>query len=63
MYVIVGLGLVDTIEDIQEMLRAVDEDGSRNIEFLELLNIVKNKSGSESFSKHSLIENSQRKTK
>lgn len=44
---LIGLGLVDTIEDVEEMVMAVDEDGSGNIEFPEFLDIVKNKNGNE----------------
>ena len=44
---LIGLGLVDTIEDVEEMVLAVDEDGSGNIEFPEFLDIVKNKNGNE----------------
>ena len=43
----IGLGLVDTIEDVEDMVNAVDEDGSGNIEFPEFLDIVKNKNGNE----------------
>ena len=44
---LIGLGLVETIEDVEEMVLAVDEDGSGNIEFPEFLDIVKNKNGNE----------------
>ena len=44
---LIGLGLVETIDDVEEMVLAVDEDGSGNIEFPEFLDIVKNKNGNE----------------
>ena len=40
---LIGLGLVDTIEDVEEMVLAVDEDGSGNIEFPEFLTMMKAK--------------------
>ena len=44
---LIGLGLVHKIEDVHEMVEAVDEDGSGEIEFPEFLDIVKGKGGSE----------------
>ena len=44
---LIGLGLVDTIEDVEELVMLVDDDGSGNIEFPEFLDIVKNKNGNE----------------
>lgn len=44
---LIGLGLVTKIEDVHEMVLAVDEDGSGEIEFPEFLDIVKGKGGSE----------------
>ena len=42
---LIGLGLVDTVEEVDRMLSLVDEDGSGMIEFDEFLDIIKNKSG------------------
>ena len=39
--------MVHKIEDVHEMVEAVDEDGSGEIEFPEFLDIVKGKGGSE----------------
>ena len=39
---LIGLGLADTREEIQQMIDEVDEDGSGQIEFDEFLLILKN---------------------
>ena len=42
---LIGLGLVDSVEEVDRMLSLVDEDGSGQIEFDEFLDIILNKSG------------------
>lgn len=44
---LIGLGLCDKIEEVEELVLAVDDDGSGEIEFPEFLDIVKGKSGGE----------------
>jgi centrin-2 len=48
---LIGLGFVDTREDVQELLDAVDLDGSGQIEFDEFLIIIKSADGDERTSK------------
>lgn len=38
---LIGLGLADTLGEVQKMIELVDEDGSGMIEFNEFLSIVK----------------------
>lgn len=42
---LIGLGLVDTVEEVENLVNLVDEDGSGMIEFGEFLDIILNKSG------------------
>lgn len=42
---LIGLGLVDSIEEVKKLVDCVDEDGSGMIEFGEFLDIVRNASG------------------
>ena len=44
---LIGLGFADTREEVQEMIDAVDDDGSGMIEFPEFLGIIKNSDGNE----------------
>ena len=43
---LIGLGLVDTVQEVQNLIDRVDEDGSGEIEFDEFLHIIYNLSGS-----------------
>ena len=36
----IGLGLVDSLKEVQEMIDRVDEDGSGEIEFNEFMQII-----------------------
>ena len=47
----IGLGFADSRDEVQEMVDAVDEDGSGMIEFPEFLSIIKNSDGSEKMGK------------
>ena len=40
---LIGLGLVDTVEEVENLVKLVDEDGSGQIEFGEFLDILLNK--------------------
>lgn len=42
---LIGLGFADNRDEVQEMVDAVDEDGSGMIEFPEFLTIIKNSDG------------------
>ena len=44
---LIGLGLVDTVEEVENLVNLVDEDGSGMIEFGEFLDIILNKSGNQ----------------
>ena len=44
---LIGLGLCDTIDEVQRLVDLVDEDGSGMIEFGEFLDIILNKTGDE----------------
>lgn len=44
---LIGLGLVNSMEEVQKLVDLVDEDSSGMIEFGEFLDIVLNKSGDE----------------
>lgn len=44
---LIGLGFVDTIEEVQTLIDLVDEDGSGCIEFGEFLSIIKNNNAGE----------------
>ena len=44
---LIGLGFVDTSDEVQKLIDLVDEDGSGEIEFNEFLSILKNNSGGE----------------
>ena len=44
---LIGLGLVNSLEEVQDLVNLVDEDGSGNIEFGEFLDIILNKAGEE----------------
>ena len=48
---LIGLGIADTREEVQEMVKEVDEDGSGEIEFDEFLLIIKNSNTKNSESK------------
>ncbi|CDW72928.1 ef hand family protein [Stylonychia lemnae] len=48
---LIGLGFADTRDEVQEMVDAVDEDGSGQIEFPEFLSIIKNSDGNEKMGK------------
>ena len=48
---LIGLGFADSRDEVQEMVDAVDEDGSGMIEFPEFLSIIKNSDGSEKMGK------------
>ena len=48
---LIGLGFADTRDEVQEMVDAVDEDGSGQIEFTEFLSIIKNSDGNEKMGK------------
>ena len=48
---LIGLGIANSREEVQEMVREVDEDGSGEIEFDEFLLIIKNSNASNSASK------------
>ena len=50
----IGLGLVNSIEEVQNLVDLVDEDGSGMIEFNEFLDIIQNKGND---SKASIITN------
>ena len=43
---LIGLGLVESVEEVQNLVDLVDDDGSGSIEFGEFLDIVLNKNGS-----------------
>ena len=43
---LIGLGLVNSYEEVEKLVEMVDEDGSGMIEFEEFLDIVTNKTGS-----------------
>lgn len=38
---LIGLGLVDTVEQVRDLIEQVDEDGSGEIEFNEFLQIIR----------------------
>ena len=40
---LIGLGLVNSIEEVEKLVRLVDDDGSGQIEFEEFVNIILNK--------------------
>ena len=42
---LIGLGLVDTVEEVEELINRVDEDKSGEIEFNEFLQIILNVQG------------------
>ena len=42
---LIGLGLVNSVEEVEKLVALVDEDGSGNIEFGEFLDIILNKNG------------------
>jgi len=42
---LIGLGIANTREEVEEMVMAVDDDGSGMIEFEEFLGIIANKGG------------------
>ena len=44
---LIGLGLVNSLEEVKELVKVVDEDESGNIEFGEFLDIILNKKGNE----------------
>ena len=44
---LIGLGLVDSIEEVEELVELVDEDGSGEVEFNEFVDIILNKCGDE----------------
>ena len=44
---LIGLGFADTREQVEEMVREVDEDGSGQIEFGEFLQIIGNSDANE----------------
>jgi hypothetical protein len=44
---LIGLGFADTREQVEEMVKVVDEDESGQIEFGEFLQIIKNSDGNE----------------
>jgi len=44
---LIGLGFADSKEEVQQMVKAVDTDGSNKIEFDEFLAIIKNSGGDE----------------
>jgi Ca2+-binding EF-hand superfamily protein len=44
---LIGLGFVDTINDVRAMIQQVDEDQSGEIEFNEFLSILKSSEGGE----------------
>eukprot|EP00347_Sterkiella_histriomuscorum_P009949 403339257 len=48
---LIGLGFADTRDEVQDMVDAVDEDGSGQIEFQEFLSIIKNSDGNEKMGK------------
>ena len=48
---LIGLGFADTRDEVQEMVDAVDEDRSGQIEFTEFLSIIKNSDGNEKMGK------------
>lgn len=45
------MGFADSRDEVQEMVDAVDEDGSGQIEFSEFLSIIKNSDGNEKMGK------------
>lgn len=44
---LIGLGFAECREDVEDMIRDVDDDGSGFIEFPEFLQIIKNADGNE----------------
>ena len=48
---LIGLGIADTREEIEQMIVEVDEDGSGKIEFDEFLQIIKNSDANEKTAK------------
>ena len=48
---LIGLGFADNRDEVQEMVDAVDEDGSGMIEFQEFLSIIKNSDGDQKLGK------------
>ena len=44
---LIGLGLVDSVEEVEMLVQLVDEDDSGMIEFGEFLDIILNKSNNE----------------
>ena len=48
---LIGLGFADSREEIDEMIKAVDDNGSGNIEFNEFLSIITNNGGDEKTAK------------
>ena len=48
---LIGLGIADTREEVNDMIMSVDDDGSGMIEFEEFLSIIKNKGGNEKTAK------------
>jgi len=44
---LIGLGFADNTQDVEEMVKQVDEDGSGEIEFQEFLGIIQNNDGDE----------------
>ena len=47
---LIGLGLVASYEEVENLVKMVDEDGSMEIEFTEFLDIILNKNGDASAS-------------
>ena len=47
----IGLGFADTREEVLDMIRSVDDDGSGMIEFKEFLGIIKNSNANEKTAK------------
>lgn len=44
---LIGLGFVDTVDEVDKLIQAVDDDGSGCIEFPEFLSIIKSNEGGE----------------
>ena len=42
---LIGLGLVDTVDQVANLVESVDEDGSGEIEFPEFISIINTKDG------------------
>jgi len=44
---LIGLGLVNSVQEVEELINIVDDDGSGELEFEEFLDIILNKSNNQ----------------